>query len=56
MMETETSRKLEERVVVSGCTRSANGGGERGYFWTDQGVILGWEEMLTKRCQLSVVR
>jgi hypothetical protein len=38
-------------VVVSGLTRSANGGGERGYFWTDQGVILGWEEMLTMRCR-----
>ena len=50
-MEMETSLKLEERVVVSGLTRSANGGGERGYFWTDQGVILGWEEMLTMRCR-----
>jgi hypothetical protein len=47
---------LEERVVVSGFTRSARGGGDRGYFWTDQGVILGWREMLTMRCQLSVVR
>lgn len=55
-MEMETERKLEVRVVVSGCTRSANGGGERGYFWTDQEVILRLEEMLTVRCQLLVVR
>jgi hypothetical protein len=32
---------LEERPEVSGFTRSLRSGGDRGYFWTDQGAILG---------------